>query len=123
MTPCVNCGGTTSPTGSFDQSVPRKSLAAGHTWIRGARQLNEFRFQYAYAAFYGYPSGTSLFTDIGNFQATRTDRRTRTYVFPSLTYGSSYDDASPESRWEFKDTYTLIFSTHDLKFGGECRRR
>ncbi len=119
LTLCVNCGGTTSPTGSFDQSVPRKSLAAGHTWIRGARQLNEFRFQYAYAAFYGYPSGTSLFTDIGNFPATRTDRQTRTYVFPSLTYGSSYDDASPESRWEFKDTYTLNFSTHDLKFGGE----
>lgn len=47
LTLCVNCGGTTSPTGSFDQSVPRKSLAAGHTWIRGARQLNEFRFQYS----------------------------------------------------------------------------
>src|SRR5438093_2208276 len=26
LTLCVNCGGTTSPTASFDQSVPRKSL-------------------------------------------------------------------------------------------------
>ena len=50
LTLCVNCGGTTASTASFDQSVPRKSLAAGHTWIRGARQLNEFRFQYAHAA-------------------------------------------------------------------------
>ena len=122
LTRCVNCGGTTAPTASFDQSVPRQSLALGHTWIRGARQLNEFRFQYAHAAFYGYPSGTSLFTDIGSFPASRTDRQTTTYVFPSLTYGSSYDDASPESRWEIKDTYTLNLSNHDLKFGGEYDR-
>src|SRR5262245_3314365 len=119
LTPCVNCGGVTASTGSFDQSVPRKSLSLGHTWIRGSRQLNDFRFQYAHAAFYGYPSGTSLFTDIGNFPPERTDRQTRTYVFPSLTYGSSYDDASPESRWEFKDVYSLNLSGHELKFGGE----
>ena len=87
-----------------------------------ARQLNELRFQYAYAAFYGYPSGTTLFTDIGSFPASRTDRQTTTFVFPSLTYGSSYDDASPESRWEIKDTYTVNLSNHDLKFGGEYDR-
>ena len=119
LTLCVNCGGTTAATASFDQSVPRQSLAAGHTWIRGARQLNEVRFQYAHAAFYGYPSGTTLFTDIGQFPAERTDRQTRAYAFPSLTYGSSYDDASPESRWEFSDTYTVHLSKHDLRFGGE----
>ena len=119
LTLCVNCGGTTASTASFDQSVPRRSLALGHTWIRNARQLNEFRFQYAYAAFYGYPSGSSLFTDIGSFPERRIDRQTRTYAFPSLTYGSSYDDASPESRWELKDTYTINLSKHDVKFGGE----
>ena len=53
------------------------------------------------------------------FPASRTDRQTTTFVFPSLTYGSSYDDASKESRWEFKDTYTINFSKHDVKFGGE----
>jgi hypothetical protein len=119
VTLCVNCGGATAANGSFDQTVPRKSLAIGHTWIRSARQLNEFRFQYAYAAFYGYPSGTSVFTDIGQFPPDRTARQTQTLVFPSLTYGSSYDDASPESRWEFKDTYTLNLSKHDVRFGGE----
>ncbi|HTK28747.1 MAG TPA: carboxypeptidase regulatory-like domain-containing protein [Vicinamibacterales bacterium] len=119
LTTCVNCGGVTASTASFDQSVPRQSLAVGHTWLRGTRQMNEFRFQYAHAAFYGYPSGTSLFTDIGNFPAERTNRQTVTYQFPSLTYGSSYDDASPESRWEFKDTFTLNFSKHEVKFGGE----
>jgi hypothetical protein len=119
LTPCVGCGGTTTSNGSFDQNVPRRSLALGHTWIRSARQLNEIRFQYAYAAFYGYPSGTPLFTDIGSFPAERTNRQTPTLVFPSLTYGSSYDDASPESRWEFKDTFTMNFSKHDIKIGGE----
>ena len=119
LTPCVGCGGLTASNGSFDQNVPRKSLALGHTWIRSAHQLNEFRFQYAHAAFYGYPSGTQVFTDIGSFPTQRTDRQTTTLAFPSLTYGSSYDDASPESRWEFKDTYTINFTKHDLKFGGE----
>ena len=115
----MGCGGLTAANGSFDQLVPRKSLAIGHTWIRSARQVNEFRFQYAYAAFYGYPTGTSVFTDIGSFPPERTNRQTQTLVFPSLTYGSSYDDASPESRWEFKDTYTVNFSKHDVRFGGE----
>jgi carboxypeptidase family protein len=119
FTPCVNCGGITASNGSFDQLVPRKSLAIGHTWVRSARQLNEFRFQYAYAAFYGYPSGTTVFTDIGQFPPERTDRQTQSLSFPSLTYGSSYDDASPESRWEFKDTYTLNLTKHDVRFGGE----
>ena len=36
----------------------RSSL--GHTWLRGTRQLNDFRFQYAHAAFYGYPAGTEI---------------------------------------------------------------
>ncbi len=28
-------------------------------------------------------------------------------AFPSLTYGNNYDYISPESRWEFRDTYAL----------------
>ena len=33
--------------------------------------------------------------------------RPATYSFPSLTYGNNYDYISPESRWEFRDTYAL----------------
>ena len=59
------------------------------------------------------------FTYVGSFPESRTARQSATLVFPSLTYGSSYDDASLETRWEFRDAYTLNFTKHDLKFGGE----
>ena len=50
---CQGCGGTSAS--GRDEGIPRRSIVVGHTWIRGARALNDFRFQYAYAAFYGYP--------------------------------------------------------------------
>jgi hypothetical protein len=117
---CVGCGGTVYS--GRDQQVPRDSLVLGHTWISGNRGLNDIRFQYAHAAFYGYPTGTEAWTAAGTFDPARIARLTRTYSFPSLTYGSSYDDVSPESRWEFKDTYTRTFSHHELKVGGEINR-
>jgi uncharacterized protein (DUF2141 family) len=119
LTLCVNCGGTGASTTSFDQDVPRKSLTLGHTWIRGNHQLNDLRFQYAHAGFFGYPSGTQNFTELGAFPTDRTARQTRQYTFPSMTYGSSYDDASLESRWEFRDTYSINLARHELKLGGE----
>jgi hypothetical protein len=36
-----------------------------------------------------------------------------------MTFGSSYDDASLESRWELRDTYSINLSRHEMKFGGE----
>ncbi len=119
LTLCVNCGGLGASTTSFDQDVPRKSLTLGHTWIRGRHQLNDFRFQYAHAGFFGYPSGTENFTKLGEFPASRTQRQTRQYNFPSMSYGSSYDDSSLESRWEFRDTYSINLSRHEVKIGGE----
>ena len=94
---CQGCGGISAS--GRDEDVPRHSLVAGHTWLRGARQLNDLRFQYAYAAFYGYPGGTDVWKETGAFPPARADRSTRTYAFPSLTYGNNYDYISPESRW------------------------
>ena len=54
-----------------DEEIPRRSVVAGHTWMRGTRQLNDFRFQYAYAAFYGYPGGTDVWKTTGEFPAER----------------------------------------------------
>jgi hypothetical protein len=117
---CVGCGGTVAS--GRDQQVPRDSVVLGHTWINGNQGLNDFRFQYAHAAFYGFPTGTAAWTNAGTFDPARIARLTRTYTFPSLTFGSSYDDVSPESRWEFKETYTRTYSHHELKFGGEINR-
>jgi hypothetical protein len=114
---CQGCGGVNAS--GRDEEVPRQSVVLGHTWLRGARQLNDVRFQYAHAAFYGYPGGTDIWKETGAFPAERVNRSTRTYSFPSLTYGNNYDYISPESRWELRDTYALNLGTHGVKFGGE----
>lgn len=114
---CGGCGGTTASTAGFDQETPRRSIVAGHTWIRGARHLNDFRFQWASAAYYIAPAGTTIFKETGSFPAERLNRLTRGYSFPSLSWGSSFDELGPESRWQFKDTYAITFDRHDLKFG------
>ncbi|MFB3853741.1 MAG: carboxypeptidase regulatory-like domain-containing protein [Vicinamibacterales bacterium] len=114
---CQGCGGTSAS--GRDESIPRRSVVAGHTWIRGAHHLNDFRFQYAYAAFYGYPSGTSTWSKTGEFPDERLRRSSRGYRFPSFSYGNSYDYISPERRWGFRDTYSLSRGDHTFKVGGE----
>ena len=114
---CNSCGGTTASTAGFDQDTPRRATVFGHTWVRGTRQLNDFRFQYATAAYYISPAGTEIWKDIGDNSPARTERLTRQYVFPGMTYGSSNDQIGPESRWQFKDTYAITMPAHDLKFG------
>jgi hypothetical protein len=115
---CQGCGGTSAS--GRDEGIPRRSVVVGHTWIRGARALNDFRFQYAYAAFYGYPGGTEPWSQTGQFPDERLSRSTRQYSFPSLSsYGNNYDYISPESRWGFKDTYSLNYTRHSVKIGGE----
>jgi hypothetical protein len=114
---CQGCGGISAS--GRDEEVPRESVVMGHTWVRGVRQLNDLRFQYAHAAFYGYPGGTAIWKETGAFPPQRVDRSTRTYSFPSLTYGNNYDYISPESRWEIRDTYAMNYGDHGVKFGGE----
>ena len=115
--PCQGCGGSTSATSGYDEEVPRRSLVAGHTWIRSTRQLNDFRFQLATAASYIAPAGTAPWTDVGVFPAERMQRLTRSYSFPSFRYGSSNDQVGPESRWEVRDTYSITHGLQDLKLG------
>lgn len=114
---CQGCGG--SSASGRDEEIPRRAIVAGHTWIRGASRVNDFRFQYAYAAFYGYPGGTGSWSQTGQFPAERLNRSTRQYRFPSFSYGNNYDYISPESRWGIRDTYTMNFTNHNVKVGGE----
>lgn len=114
---CNGCGGTTAGSAGYDIEVPRRSLVLAHTWIRGTRQLNDLRFQLATAAYYIAPAGTKIFTKTGEFPAERMNRLSRGLNFPSLSWGSSFDELGPESRWQFKDTYAITFARHDLKLG------
>lgn len=114
---CQGCGGTSAS--GRDEGIPRRGIVVGHTWIRGATRANDLRFQYAYAAFYGYPGGTRSWSKTGEFPAERLQRSTRQYRFPSFSYGNNYDYISPESRWGIRDTYTMTFTRHNVKIGGE----
>ncbi len=114
---CSSCGGTTAARAGFDQETPRRALVVAHTWVRGTHQLNDFRFQYARAAYYIAPSGTTIFTQTGSFPAERMNRLSRGYNFPSLSWGSSFDELGPEARWQIKDTYAVTRSGHDIKLG------
>ena len=53
------------------------------------------------------------------FPADRINRLSRSYRFPSVTYGSSNDQVGPESRYQFKDTYSLTTGRHEMKFGAD----
>jgi hypothetical protein len=116
---CGGCGGTTAAAAGFDQETPRRAIVAAHTWVHGTRQLNDIRFQYARAAYYIAPAGTTIFTRTGDFPPERMNRLSRGLNFPSLSWGSSFDELGPEARWQIKDTYAVSFSAHDLKFGGD----
>jgi len=116
---CQGCGGTTASSAGYDEDVPRRSLVVAHTWIRSARQLNDFRIQVATAAYYITPAGTAPWETVGTFPAARIDRLARSYRFPSLTYGSSNDQVGPESRYQIKDTYSITAARHEVKFGAD----
>lgn len=118
-TDCAGCGGTTAAAAGYDQETPRRSLVVGHTWTLSPNRLNEARFQYARGGYYISPHGSSVWNDVGAFPPERIQRVTRTYIFPSLTYGSSQDILGPESRYQFRDTYVLNLSRHNASFGAD----
>lgn len=116
---CSGCGGTIASTGGFDQDTPRRSIVIGDNWVVSPKRLNEFRFQYARGGYYISPNGAGVWKDLGNFSSERSARLRRTYIFPSLTYGSSQEDLGPESRWQFINTHSIFLRNHSLKFGGD----
>jgi hypothetical protein len=115
-TTCVFCGGARAS--GVDQVLPRRTIVAGHAWL-GARTLNDLRFQYARAAYYVGPSGTRVFKHPDQFPAERIQRLTRTLVFPSVIWGTDFDESAVEARWQIKDTYAVSASRHDIKLGAD----
>ena len=117
---CGGCGGTSATASGSDWSIPRRSIVLGHTSILDDTRLNDFRFQVAWGAYYFIsPSGTEFWTDPADFSPQRFEGRTQQLVFPSLTWGNSYDELGPETRWELRDSLSVLLSKHNLKIGGE----
>lgn len=122
---CFNCGGVNAANSGFDQTIPRRAVVLGHTWVQSSKRLNDFRFQFAYSMYQIAPAGTEIFTTPGDYNRDRINpqRIQRTFGFPSLSYGGSFDELGPEKRWQFKDEYTINVGdwhgSHDVKIGGD----
>jgi outer membrane receptor protein involved in Fe transport len=115
---CFQCGGINAANFGFDQTIPRRAVAAGHTWLISPRLVNDFRFQFAYAMYQIAPAGTPIFTEIGEFPEERLQHIQRRFQFPSLRYGGNFGELGPEHRTQFRNDLTWnVSSRHDLKFG------
>ena len=110
------CGGS-GESNCYDGLIPRHAVVVGHTWTPSATQVNDFRFQYSYSSYQLGPSGEPIYTDIGNFPATRLALLQPVYSFPSFRYGQGYGELGVEKRWEAKDDFSLIRHNHTLKWG------
>ena len=115
------CGGATLQS-CYDGQIPRRSAVAGHTWAISPTIVNEFRFQYAYSAYLLGPAGSPVWTDIGNYSASRLAQLQVGLSFPSFSYGFTYGDDGIEKRYEVKDDLTILKGRHALKFGFDVSR-
>ena len=104
-------------------TIPRRSIAIGHTWLLSNTMVSDFRFQYAKAAYQIAPAGKEIFTEVGAYPPERIgpERIQRRLSFPSLIYGGNYEALGPEDRWQFKETlgrsFSSGFGSHDVKVG------
>lgn len=120
-TDCAGCGGTTAAASGYDEYVPRRDLVIGDTWLINPHRVNQFLFQYAGwgSGYYIAPHGTQIWKSPGSFPAARINRLRETFIFPSLVWGSSFDEVSNEARAQFLDNYTIIAGKHSIVLGGE----
>jgi len=120
---CQGCGGANSPNAGYDGLLPRRSLVVGHTWALSSTLVNDFRFQYARAAYLLGPSqcpqacGQNIWTQIGQYPANRFLPYATTLSFPDFNFGSDYGDDGIESHWEFADTFSIFHGAHNIKYG------
>jgi outer membrane receptor protein involved in Fe transport len=115
---CFQCGGINAANFGFDQTIPRRAVVAGHTWLLSPRLVNDFRFQFAYAMYQIAPAGTPIFTNIGEFSPERLQYIQRRFQFPSFRYGGNFGELGPEHRTQFRNDMSWNLSAkHDLKFG------
>ena len=117
------CGGRNAANAGYDMKIPRRAVVAGYTNILTNRAINDFRFQYAYAAYQIAPPGQEIWTEVGQYPPERIgpQRIAQRLQFPSLTWGGNYEALGPEKRFQVKDAFTYHApdwaGSHDLKMG------
>lgn len=105
----------------FDFAVPRNAEVLGLTSVLGENSLNEFRFQRAFSKYEVSPAFSHGSFDAGDFNAERLANCEVDIRRPDLRLGSCNDQMGPETRWQFKNDFTLfrpgIGGDHQLKVG------
>jgi len=121
---CETCGGTNAAFSGSRIDQRRHSLATAHTAVLGTHALNEFHFQYAPFSFLTAPPGADVWQDPTTFPPERFAEATKSYVFPSLTYGTSTSRVQKEWWWEFREDFSLTSAggAHSWKFGAASVR-
>jgi hypothetical protein len=115
------CGGSTYSS-CYDGQIPRHALLLGHTWTPAPTMVNEFRFQYAFSSYQLGPAGEPIFTQLGQYPASRIAQLQTQLNFPSFSYGFGYADVGVETRWEGKDDFSVVKGSHTIKFGADVNR-
>ena len=117
--PNLNARGITAE--GFDFAVPRNAEVFGVTSVLGENGLNEFRFQRAFSKYEVSPAFTHGSFDAGDFNPERLANCSTNIRRPDLRTGSCNDQMGPETRWQFKDDFTLFRpgfgGDHQLKIG------
>lgn len=117
--PNLNARGITAE--GFDFAVPRNAEVFGVTSVLGENGLNEFRFQRAFSKYEVSPAFTHGSFDAGDFNPERLANCSVNIRRPDLRTGSCNDQMGPETRWQFKDDFTLFRpgfgGDHQLKIG------
>lgn len=116
---CFQCGGTNAANAGFTQKIPRDAVVVGHTWMQSSHLLNDFRFQYAFAEYEIGRPGYPIWTKFGQYPPERLSQMQTILRFPSLTWGGSFQELGPESRYEINDEFTWIRGNHEWHFGTE----
>lgn len=117
------CGGRNAGNAGYDMNIPRRAVVVGHTTLLSDRALNDFRFQYAFAAYQIAPPGQLIWTTVGEYPAERIgpERVARRLQFPSLVWGGNYEALGPEKRFQIKDEFAYHapdwIGSHDWKVG------
>ncbi|MEI6667532.1 MAG: carboxypeptidase regulatory-like domain-containing protein [Acidobacteriota bacterium] len=124
--PIITAGGRTTPSAAYDFAVPRDSAVLGHTWVMGARALNDFRFQYAFSKYEVAPPYSHGSWAPADFTA-RLPLCTPVYSYPSITFGGCGNaQMGPETRWEIKDDFSYLLARwggrHQIKMGFDYSR-
>ena len=105
----------------FDFAVPRNAEVLGMTSVLGENSLNEFRFQRAFSKYEVSPAFSHGSFDAGDFNAERLANCEVDIRRPDLRLGSCNDQMGPETRWQFKNDFTVfrpgMGGDHQLKVG------